>query len=174
MNVGSRGIFVCLVLGAATLHGLHPTLATPSGDPEPTAQVADETQPLNAVLFFVSYRDRFEFPVSPTEVRQRGSDVFVASARSRGERTLPYSDVVPLLRDWRVRSSSSFSQEFLNALISRFGCRQVLIADLILYADRLLLSVRWTDAGTGRLIWLETVEGRGRTLEELSEKWMVD
>lgn len=173
MGMGPRRTFLRVLLAAAALCAGQPLRPAPCGAEDPGPSTGDDAAP-TTVLFFVSYQDRFKLPVSPTEVRLTGCDIFVASANSRGERIVPYADVWPLLRDWRVRSSSSFSQGFLDALTSRFGSRQVLIADLILYADRLLLSVRRTETSSGRLIWLQTVEGERRTFQKLSEKWRED
>jgi hypothetical protein len=141
----------------------------------PTPAVAGA--PRTALLFFVSYRSVQLPSVAPAQLRTTGYNLLTAALGTSASEIVPYPELEPLLRTWRVRSSGSLPRGFLDAVVSQLSADTLVVAELAVFADRVLLTGRSMQCGSGHLIRVGIVEerlaGREQPGEELpTTVWM--
>lgn len=111
-----------------------------------------------ALLFFISYQSRDVLPAPPSPVRAAGYRLISSEMEESGSGVVPWEAVEPFLQAWRVRSGNSFSRDFLMDISARLTIDRLLVATLTVYSDRLLLSGRSIQTGSGLVEWVDQVE----------------
>lgn len=126
----------------------------------PAASAASEApdEPRSALVLFVAFpTNLYDFP-DPTALRHLANRELAAALAARGRSVVAAPEIEPAMRTWRVRSERDVGPGFLGALGTEHGAREVVLATLAVYRDRVLLLARGLSPNSGRLGWVHSVE----------------
>ncbi len=133
-------------------------LSALSAPAAPAPAAADE--PAAALVLFVAFPTNLYDLPDPTALRHRASRVLATALAAPGGAVVTAPEIEPTMRAWRVRSERDVGPGFLGALGAAHGAREVVLATLAVYRDRVLLVARGLSPNSGRLGWVHSVEER--------------
>lgn len=87
-------------------------------------------------------------------------DLIAAGVHGLGHGEVPRTEIEPLVRRWGVRTALLASEGFLKEVAAGCDAGEILICDLIVYADRLVLCARSVRTGTGQVVWADLEDVR--------------
>jgi hypothetical protein len=135
-----------LLIGALAVSGAQ---ADPA-EPGPGARVA--------TVVFLSYQSSGHPRFDPAALQAGCWDGLTARLHALGESEVSRQEMEPIVRRFGVRTNLAVSEDFLGALAAESGAGELLVFDLIVYADRILLCGRGVRTDTGRLDWADLEE----------------
>lgn len=113
-----------------------------------------------AVVLFLSY----QIPGAPgfdVGALHAGCwDRLAANVHGLGHGEVSRTEIEPLVNRWGVRTALLASEGFLKEVAAGFDAGELLICDLIIYADRLVLCARSVRTDTGRIAWADIEDMR--------------
>lgn len=156
-----------VVFGAA-LAAAQPELALDqTAEPGPTTEVTAGVGAVPtgvptaggiALLVFLDYEENVRPSAHPGEIRQAACAALSAELGRSGLTVATHPEVEPALRAWGVRSAGDVPHDLLHTLGAELGVRNVVIAQVVIYRQRLLLLARGLDRPSGELRWADIAE----------------
>lgn len=132
-------------------------LAPPFAGPVGAAAAGDE--PTALVVFVSIPANLFELP-DATALRRAAGRELAAALAEQGRSVVTAPELEPAMRTWRVRSERDVGPGFLGALGNLHGAREVVLATVAVYRDRVQFAARGLSPNSGRLGWVHSVEER--------------
>jgi len=127
-----------------------------------------------ALLVFLDYEENVRPVAAPGELRLAAAQALASELGRGGTPFITHPQVEPAMRSWGVRSAGDVPHDLLHTLGTELGVGQVVIAQVVLYRQRLLLLARGIDRATGDLRWADVGEASipARFWEERSDAGM--
>jgi hypothetical protein len=128
-----------------------------------------------ALVVFLSYRANTPLALPATRMRLLGTEALASALADSLNEIVTYPELEPLQRQWRVRSDRDLSAGFLEGLEGSFSVDRLIVANLLVYPDRLILLTREIEVGSGRVIAADVAEEFSGSLSdnalEALENW---
>lgn len=117
-------------------------------------------------------------PVPASDIRAAASNQLALTLSQQGFSVIPQEDVLPLMREWRVRDAKSIPRGFLDALTDSLGTDMVLIANLIIQPGRVIMTGRYVNPVSAILLKVNMTEyvldqHHGESSGRAGSDWLV-
>ena len=122
------------------------------------AQDSTKVGSRSALVVFLSYYGTYPLSVHPTRMRLIANETLSRALEGEDHEVISYDDLEPLQREWRVRSERGLSSGFVEDIVSTFSVDRLLIANLVIYPDRLIFLARSLTTNNGMLVSAEVLE----------------
>ncbi len=113
-----------------------------------------------AVVLFLSYQIPGAPPFDVGALHAGCWDQMAATVHGLGHSEVPRTEVEPLMHRWGVRTALLASEGFMKEVAAGCNAGELLVCDLIIYADRLVLCARSVSTDTGRVVWADLEDVR--------------
>lgn len=155
------GILLALPSGSLGLVPFPADFVPPAAESSPADGSQAEMREIryrSALLFFFSNRSVYPLPIDPSHIRLSGQEILATDLEPYGYDFVPYLELEPLLQEWRIRSGNDLHFDFLAESSRELSLDRLMVADLVVYADRLLLLIRAIIPDSGLMAGVDVAE----------------
>lgn len=146
--------------------------------PEKTGAAGARTGGKIAVVLVISGQPLGVIQIPLSRIRAVGSHYLTAALSEQGFTVIPPGKMLSLMREWRVRDGKSIPRGFLDNIAEVQEAGLLLVANLVVQPGRLIVTGRYLDPGSARLLKVSMAEwviGRdpGQAPAEEGSDWLI-